>query len=289
MDIAYLNTSILKFNPQAADPSFGSDVVILDLEDAVHARDKETARAMLAQLELGPLLARGLRFGLRINSLMSLAGLQDLAALDAFLRREPDSLLFVQLPKVESDFEIRLCRTVLREGGQALRVVPIIETPGGVEQLEAIAALSDAMMFGRVDMGASLYRSNAAYLAYARGRFCAACAQRGIAAIDTANFGSGADIMNLAAFEQDCLDGRAEGFTARAVVHPNQVAVVKRIFALPEDELQACLGTISAYAEAHTGFSVVDGRVIAPPFVARARKMLNLYQYSQGDAACTLN
>ncbi len=281
MDISYINTSVLKFNPHAEDPSFGSDAVILDLEDSVHVRCKDNARGMLATLDLGPLLARGMRFGIRINSLMSLVGLQDLCALIAFFCKSPASIAFVQLPKVESDFEVTLCRSVLNENALALNIIPIVETTKGVEHLEQIAALSDAMMFGRVDMTASMYRSNAAYLAYARGRFCAACAQHGISAIDTANFGSGADIMDLVAFEQDCLDGLAEGFTARAVVHPAQVAIVNRVFSMPDQELQTYRSTIAAYAEAQTGFSVVNGSVVAPPFVARARKMLRLYQSVQ--------
>lgn len=287
MDISYINTSLLKFNPQADDPSFGSDVVILDLEDSVHTRHKEHARNMLATLDLRPLLAIGIRFGVRINSLMSLAGLQDLCALIAFLREMPTSIAFVQLPKVESDFEVTLCRSILNENTLALNIIPIIETPKGVEHLEQIAAISDAMMFGRVDMTASMYRSNATYLAYARGRFCAACAQQGISAIDTANFDSSADIMDLTAFELDCLEGRAEGFTARAVVHPAQVAIVKGVFAMPDEELQTYRSTIAAYADAQTGFSIVNGSIIAPPFVARARKMLQLYQSLQGEQACT--
>lgn len=278
MRVSYLNTSLLRFNPQAEDPSFGSDAVILDLEDAVHMRHKEQARSVLATLDLEPLLARGIRFGVRINSLMSLAGLQDWCTLTDLLRQQPGKITFIQLPKVESAFEVELCRSILNENSLAIEIIPIIETPKGVEHLERIAALSDAMMFGRVDMTAAMYRSNAGYMAYARGRFCVACAQCGIPAVDTANFGSGSDIMDLDAFEQDCMMGLAEGFTARAVVHPAQVEIVNRVFTVSEEELQTFCDTIIAYADAETGFSVVNGNIVAPPFVARARRMLRLYR-----------
>lgn len=52
---------------------------------------------------------------------------------------------------------------------------------------------------------------------------------------------------------------------------------MKRVFAVMSDELDAYRTTIAAYANAPTGFSVVDGNIVAPPFVARANMMLRLY------------
>lgn len=290
MDTCYLNTSVLKLDTGLHDPSFGSGVVIIDLEDAVHVAHKQAARATLAALDLSGPSARAVRFGVRINSLMGLDGLRDLSVLADWVRARhlqsgASPISFVQLPKVESRFELDLCRAALRDLPQMPEVIPIIETPGGVARLDEIAAASDAMMFGRVDMSASMYRANRSWLAYARGAFCVACARYAIPAIDTAGFGNVADIKDSAAFEADCLDGRAEGFTARAVVHPAQVPVVKRVFAMDPDELRGYRMTIAAYDEADTGFSVSNGNIVAPPFVARARKMLRVYGAARGGAA----
>lgn len=284
MNTCYLNTSILKLNLQAPDPSYGSGALIVDLEDAVHVNHKARARQALADLDLRSLTDRKVRVGVRINNLMGMDGLRDLSALSERLRKHGD-IAFVQLPKVESRFELELCRSALRDAGPMPDLIAIIETPGGIEHLNAIAQASQAMMFGRVDMAAAMYRPNPAYLAYARGAFCVACARHGIAAIDTANFGSARDISDGAAFEADCLQGRAEGFTARAVVHPAQIAVVQRVFAMDDAELAAYRATIAAYDSAETGFSVMDGNIIAPPFVARARKMLQVYGSAVGVAA----
>lgn len=222
MNVCYLNTSILKFNPDLDDPGFGSDLVIIDLEDSVHTHHKHLARAALATLDLEPLTRKGLRFGVRVNSLMSIDGLQDLCAISARCREGAAGISFVQLPKVESLFELELCRSALRNLPDTLDIVPIIETSKGVEHVEEIAGVSDAMMFGRVDMAACMYRVNDAYLSYARGRFCVACARHGISAIDTASFGSAADITDMSAFERDCLAGRSEGFT------PRQLSILPR-------------------------------------------------------------
>lgn len=277
IDVSYLNTSVLRFDPSLPDPSFGADMVILDLEDSVHVRHKDEAREAFARLDLSSFAGVRPGFGIRINSLKTRDGLLDLCKVAKRLCDGDSGLSFIQLPKTEARSELELCRAVLNDAGCSTRLIPIVETPRGVDHVEEIAEASDAMMFGRVDMEAAMYRPNPAYIDYARARFCVACAGRGIPAIDTAGFRSGADIMDLDRFEQECLAGRAEGFTAKAMVHPAQIAVTNRIFTLDEAQLDAWRETIADYGRAKSGFSVVDGRVIAPPFVAHARAMLRLY------------
>jgi citrate lyase subunit beta/citryl-CoA lyase/(S)-citramalyl-CoA lyase len=114
-------------------------------------------------------------------------------------------------------------------------------------------------------------------MCYARGRFCVACASYGIDAIDTASVGAGIAIDDMVAFEQECIEGRNEGFTAKAVIHPVQVSIVKRVFEISKDELEKHGETIRKYEESKLGFALNGTDVIAPPFVARARMMLSLY------------
>ncbi|HEV7777060.1 MAG TPA: CoA ester lyase [Luteibacter sp.] len=276
MDVSYLNTSVQRFDPTLPDPGFGADIVILDLEDSVHAQHKGEAREAFVRLDLSRFANRKPGFGIRINSIKTRNGLLDLCAVIERLRGD-GGLSFIQLPKAESRSELELCRAVLNEAGCKTRLIPIIETPRGVDHVEDISGASDAMMFGRVDMEAAMYRPNSAYINYARARFCVACAGHGIAAIDTAGFRIAADIMDLDRFERECVAGRAEGFTAKAMVHPAQIAVVKRVFTQDEAQFDAWRETIADYARANVGFSVVDGRVVAPPFVAHAHAMLRLY------------
>lgn len=285
MDLSYLNTSALKFDPTLDDPGFGSDAVILDLEDGVHVSAKAKAREALTALDLGRLARKNLTFGVRVNSLHSIEGIRDIDAIHARCERDAWGIDFVQIPKVRSHHDILLCRELLENLPVKFRVIPIIEVPEAVEQVERIAAVSDAMMFGQVDMAAAMYQKNEAFLAYARGRFCVACAQAGIAAIDTAKVDGHMDLKDTSAFEKECIAGKAEGFTGKAVIHPAQVRVVNRVFAISEQELEQYRSTISRYEQTREGFSLVDGAVIAPPFVARARMMLRLYRAEPGAEA----
>lgn len=277
MDTCYINTSVLRFDPYLNDPAYGGDAVILDLEDGVHRKSKEDARSALAALNLSHRNGRRVKFGVRINAVDSIDGIRDIELLHRIFHRDNSELTFIQIPKIRSADDVTRCRAWLGESAQGLRLVPIIETPEGIEQVERIASVSDAMMFGRVDMAASMYKTNEAYMAYARGRFCVACASHGIEAIDTASVGAGIGINDTAAFEQECIDGRSEGFTAKAVIHPLQVGIVKRVFEISSDEIAKFHATIQRYERAESGFALDGTNVIAPPFVTRARMMLRLY------------
>jgi citrate lyase subunit beta/citryl-CoA lyase/(S)-citramalyl-CoA lyase len=158
-----------------------------------------------------------------------------------------------------------------------VKIIPIIETPEAIENVERIAKVSDALMFGQVDIVASMYQKNDSYLAYARGRFAIACAQSEISAIDTAKIDGNIDLTNTSTFEQECASSKAEGFTAKAVIHPSQVQIVNKFFRISEAELDKYRTLIKHYEQNSEGFSLTDGLVVAPPFVAQAKMMLRLY------------
>ncbi|MBB3660997.1 citrate lyase subunit beta/citryl-CoA lyase/(S)-citramalyl-CoA lyase [Rhizobium sp. BK650] len=278
MKYCYLNTSVLKFDETGADPGFGCDAVILDLEDAVHIRDKNHAREKLENIDLSQFSKSGLQFGVRINSPRTSEGLEDLRTILRRAEAGRGGVQFIQIPKIEATSDVEICRTVLGDLLGGVDVIPIVETPTGVERVEEIARISDAMMFGRVDLSASLYRPNPSYLSYARGKFCAACAANGIAAIDTANFTTRSEILDLVAFEKDCQQGFQEGFTAKAVVHPSQIAIVKRVFTIGGDQLDQYRKIVTLYSAASEGFTIVGDQVIAPPFVGHAKMMLHLHR-----------
>jgi (S)-citramalyl-CoA lyase len=273
MDVCFLSTSVLKFNPGLDDPGFGCDVVLLDLEDSVHVSAKSEARNVLATLDLRELVARGRRFGIRLNCLCSIDGIRDLDVVYAGYEAGRLPIDYLHIPKVQSHHDLLLCRSVF-DSRPTVKFFPLIETPEAVEDIDRIAALSDIMMFGQADMTSAMYRPNEAYLAYARGRFCIACARECIPAIDTRGF---TELADMDAFARECASSRAEGFTGKSVIHPKQVPVVNKAFAISADEIEQHRLVVRRYAENVTGFTIVDGQVIAPPFVAKAEKMLRLY------------
>lgn len=274
MDVCFLSMPVLKFDPARDDPGFGCDVVMLDLEDSIHVSAKAEARRRLAALDLRGIVERGQRFGVRVNSIASIDGVRDLDAVYTGCESGRLAIDYLQIPKVRSHHDLALCRSVLAGLPRAVRLFPIVEIPEGVTAVEEIAAHSDIMLFGMEDMSASMYRPNEAYLGQARGRFCVTCAREGIPAIDTKG---GMNIADMAAFERACADGKDEGFTGRSVIHPNQIPVVRRVFAASAEEIDQWRRIVAAYARNESGFTIVDGQVIAPPFVAKAEKMLRLH------------
>lgn len=281
MDTCFLYTSVLKFQPNRPEPGFGSDVVMLDLEDAVHASAKDEARDTLAALDLRDLVARGQRFGVRINSVRTIEGIRDLDAVYRACASGRLPIRYLQMPKARSREDVVLCRSLFAplRLTPALKFFPLVETPEGLNNVEGIAEVSDVMLFGQADITNAMYKPNAAYLAQARGRFCVACAQFRIPPIDTRLF---EEIQDMDRFEAGCREARDEGFFGKAIIHPKQVEPVRRAFAIDREELASYRSTIREYESQGAGFAIRDGAVVAPPFVAKARLMLELFE--EGEA-----
>lgn len=87
----------------------------------------------------------------------------------------------------------------------------------------------------------------------------------------------GMNISDMVTYEEACRAGKAEGFTGRSTVHPRQIPIVKKVFAVSASELEAHRNVVSRYAAGEEGFTIHEGQVIAPPFVARAEKFLSLH------------
>jgi citrate lyase subunit beta/citryl-CoA lyase/(S)-citramalyl-CoA lyase len=274
MDVSFLFTSILKFKRELDDPGYGSDVVVLDLEDAIHVSAKAEARKTLAELDLRELVERGRRFAVRVNAVPSIDGIRDLDALYTGCEKGRLPIDYLNVPKVSSGEDLVFCRSVIQALSSRIKLLPLVETPDGLNNVEDIARFSDAMMFGQADMTNAMYRPNEAYLRYARGRFCVACAREGIPAVDTMGF---ENISDMAVFEKVCLEAKEEGFTSKSIIHPRQVPVVNKVFAVPREEIEKYRSIVTRYEENRDGFAIMDGQVIAPPFVARAQMMLRLY------------
>lgn len=275
MHRSFLYSSVLKFDPNRIDPTFGSDVVMIDLEDSVHNFEKDEARRVLSQLDLRNLTNQKKTFGVRINNLNSMDGIRDLDAVFKSVESGRLTIEYLQIPKVSSHNDVLRCREYLKELLIPIKIFPIVETPEGIADIENIASVSDLLLFGQADLTANMYQPNKAYLDQARGRFCVACAQAKICPVDTFMF---EEISNMNRFELGCEQSKEEGFMAKAIIHPNQVPVVNKIFSVNPQDLENYQAVINSYEGAKTGFQFKEGSIIAPPFVAKAKLMLNLYQ-----------
>lgn len=241
-----------------------ADLVCIDLEDAVAAADKDSARASVMEGLAGWDRAR---VAVRINGVMTRAGLKDLIALAEC--PAPPPLLFV--PMTQHASEIAQVAAVL--GNPAIGLVPLIETVRGLREAHRIAAQPQvaAMMFGGGDFSAQLGVDLAFDpLLVARGQFVMACADAGVPAIDVPFI----RLDDAAGLSEECARVRALGFAAKAAIHPAQVDAINIGFGADDAAIAEAREAIAAY-EAAGGMAIRhNGKMLEAPIVARMRAML---------------
>lgn len=265
-----------------------SDAVIVDLEDAVVPGEKEQARHHLVQAlnweEPGLDAATTL---VRVNTASS--GELD-ADLDALAGTE---LRCVVVPKCESVEEL----DAVAERLPGVGVIPQIETPRGVLEAERLARHEAvvALFWGTEDLIAGLGGVTArrpdgtlrGVIGHIRHTVLLTAAACGIPAIDTI-CGSLTDSKRVAVESEDAA---AEGFIAKACVHPDQVAAVRRAYTPEDAEVEWAKALIAAF-EQEAGLAMDAGRHAEPtavgafsfrnqmidaPVVLQAQRVLSRY------------
>ena len=257
----------------------GADVVLLDLEDAVPEQRKNTARATVVRYLAstaapGPSGGRGRPLlGLRLNAVDTVHGLQDVLALAA-AGLWPDVVL---VPKVESARDLDLVATILdtdagavSDAGAPRRMWALIETPRAIECLSEIlrAPSLAGVVFGAADYAATAgCRPTGRALMYPRSVLVTAAAAAGLPAIDSPYF----DLRNPDGLREEAEHARELGFVSKGAVHPEQLDVIRAVFAPTEAELDHARAVVAAADRADGGIVAVDGRMVGPPMVAAAR------------------
>jgi (S)-citramalyl-CoA lyase len=238
----------------------GADLVCIDLEDSVPKEGKAEARAAAIAVIGDPRLA------IRINGLKTAEGLRDLLALADAPKRP--ALIF--LPMVESATEIEIVRSVLGEIG----IIPLIETVSGLRAAHDIAAAHGVMMmFGGGDLSAELGVELAwEPLLGARSSFVMACAGAGIPAMDVP-FIKLDDSTGLA---EECSKAKILGFSAKAAIHPSQIAAIHSIFRPSAAEVEEAIGAKAAFAAANGAVVRFNGKMLEAPIMRRYGAILAL-------------
>jgi citrate lyase subunit beta/citryl-CoA lyase len=258
--------------------SLQADAVILDLEDAVATAEKRTTRdAVIAALTRPrrPLLY------VRVNAVDTEFCYGDLAAI---VRPGLDGII---LPKVESAGGLAtvdwLLAQIEREHGlvsRAIELIPIIETARGLNQIDAI--LASGTRVKRVAFGAGdftldvnmAWSRNEAELTYARAKIATASRAAGIEApLDTVWI----DLADEEGLEASARTALGFGFQGKMCIHPNQIAVVNRVFTPSEAEIALAERVVAAFARAEAEGSAaiqLDGKFIDYPIVYRAQRVL---------------
>jgi citrate lyase subunit beta/citryl-CoA lyase len=244
-----------------------ADTVILDLEDAVAADAKVSARASLVESSLEPS-----RTVVRVNPARSGLLEADLAALGQTAYRT------VMLAKTET-----LADLVLFDN---FDVIALCESPLGVVNAELIASHPSvaALTWGAEDLVAGLGGSSSRsenrtyrqFALYARSKVLIAAASKSKPAFDTVHL----DIADVAGLRDEATDAAASGFTGTLCIHPSQVAVVRSAFRPTADAVRWAEGVLAASAASHNGVFAYQGRMVDEPVIRQAKQILTLAESS---------
>jgi citrate lyase subunit beta/citryl-CoA lyase len=236
----------------------GADVTLIDLEDAVAADDKASAREAVAGW-----LAPSKPVYLRINGADS-----DWFDDDLPLLRRP-GVRGVVLPKAEQ------AATVARIRGAApqLPIVALIESAVGLRSVDALAATGVARLaFGSVDFQLDLgIPGEREELLFARSALVLASRLAGLPPpID----GVTVALDDPAQLADDIAYARRLGFGGKLCIHPRQVEAVNTGFLPPAADIAWARRVLDAANQAAGNAVRVDGKMIDRPVIDRARAIL---------------
>jgi len=234
----------------------GSDLVILDLEDAVKPDDKASARkaAVQAVADDWPMPV-----AIRINGVGTQWHSLDL---DAVARSKAD---FVIVPRAIS---AHLVRGVAETVGKP--VLAMIETAAGVLCAPEIAHVCAALIAGTNDLRADLrlpLDATRKPISASLQLIVLAARAAGIAAFD----GVFNSLDDPEEFLHEARDGRRLGFDGKSLIHPSQIAPCHEAFAPSVSEVERARALIAAF---HGGAERFGNEMIERMHVEAAQRVL---------------
>ena len=264
-------------------PQSGADALILDLEDSVVPTNRPLARRQAHDF-LASTGSVEFRRYVRINPLSGGAALDDLAAV---VSAKPDGIL---LPKcVPEDLRTldHYLSALEATAAISLGTIGVIaiatETPSAIFALGGYAGVSsrlEGITWGAEDLAACIggnnRRADGAYddvYRLARSLCLLAAAAANVTPLDTIY----TDFKDEAGLAAECAAARRSGFTAKMAIHPAQIPVINKAFAVTEGELDWARRVIAAFAEnPEAGTIALDGKMIDKPHLTLARRLLGL-------------
>ncbi|MDK3024618.1 CoA ester lyase [Cupriavidus taiwanensis] len=248
----------------------GPDVMILDLEDAVHPDAKPAAREAIAAWLAG---RPGASAFVRINDSASPAFAADLA----WLRALPagTALAGLLVPKAEDPAALATIAQTLQAINAKGELVAIIETALGLHQVDAVASASGVarLAFGSLDYAVDLGCSHTRdALAFARARIVLASR---VAGLPPPVDGVTTALKDEAVLASDVAYARELGFAGKLCIHPAQLGAVRAGFLPSPEQLDWARRVLDATASGSHAVQV-DGKMVDRPVIEQARRLLAL-------------
>lgn len=288
--IHFVPPHLVKVRAKVPEMAPSVDVILANLEDAIPADAKQAARE--GAIEMAGAYdwrAKGTGFWSRVNCLNSPWFLDDVCELVA---RAGHQLDVIMLPKVEGPWDIHYADQLIAQleakAGLARPILlhAILETAEGVARVEEIALASPRMQgisLGPADLAASrrmkttrvggghpFYRmiEDASEPGHARltsqqdpwhytiARLVDACRMAGINAF----YGPFGDIADLEACEQQFRNAYLLGCAGTWSLHPNQIAIARRVFSPDPQEVKFARRIMAAMPDG-SGVAMIDGKM----------------------------
>ncbi|WP_195971683.1 aldolase/citrate lyase family protein [Enterococcus gallinarum] len=260
---------------------YGSDSIILDLEDAVAENQKDAARFSLFHA------LRSIDYGktevlVRINGLDTPHWEEDIRCVvaggaDGIRIAKCESASDVRLvekhvEKAEKEFGVEVGRTLL---------MAALESPLGIMNAYEIVTASERM-FGCAISGGDFRKSmhvqiekGGIEMLIARGQMLLAARAAGVQCFDTMF----PNIDDMETFKEEVIQNRKMGFDGKSIVNPKQINFVHETFAPTAKEIayaEKLIRSFNEQADSGVGVYTVDGKMVDIPFFEDARRVLNL-------------
>lgn len=260
---------------------YGSDSIILDLEDAVAENQKDAARFSLYHA------LKNIDYGnteviVRINGLDTPHWQEDIRVVVA------GGADGIRIAKCESAGDVRLVeKHVLAaekefgvEEGRTL-LMAALESPKGIMNAYEIVTASDRL-FGcaisggdfRKSMHVQINRGGIEMLA-ARSQMLLAARTANVQCFDTMY----PHIDDIEGFESEVRQNREMGFDGKSIVSPRQIRFVHETFAPTPKEIayaEKLVRSFNEQADSGVGVYTVDGKMVDIPFFEDARRVIAL-------------
>jgi citrate lyase subunit beta/citryl-CoA lyase len=234
----------------------GSDLVVLDLEDAVKAGDKDPARDAAVEAVATPW---PMPVAIRINGVGS-----NWHSLDVDAVASSNADLVVSPRATSAHLVHELAEAVAKP------VLAMIETAAGVLAAPEIAQETAGLIAGTNDLRADLrlpLDATREPISASLQLIVLAARAAGVAVFD----GVFNSLDNENGFSREAEEGRRLGFDGKSLIHPNQIAPCHRAFAPSSAEVERAGALVAAF---HGGAERFGNEMIERMHVEAARRVL---------------
>jgi citrate lyase subunit beta/citryl-CoA lyase len=272
--------------------STAADALVYDLEDSVLPERKATGRQLLTSHLQGR--APSERTWIRVNGVESSDLLLDLAVAVAL---RPAGIV---LPKIRGPDDVRQVSDYLTMAETMVEAVPgttkiiavCTETPIAVLQTANLATARltrlAGLMWGAEDLSSILGASDPRtadgtwrpVYQHARTQCLLAAHALNVLAVDTVFV----DVRDPDGCRQSAEQARADGFTSKIAIHPDQATIINEVFTPNASQVDRARRIVAAFRGAH-GAVVLDGKMLDIPHLSAARRLLESIQMSKSDTS----